>query len=130
MRGARGVSADGLTRLSGVRWVSPGDACITRLKAKGPSRICNESKEEEKKVARIASSSQGVASNQGSGGCPSKKIGDRVSSKNIGGRVSSQQIGAQVSLLAALFAGCEGVCSCMVQGYLAYKKRQPPLGPP
>ena len=130
MQGVRGVSADGLTRLSGVGWVSPGDACITRLKARGPFRICNESKEEEKKVARLASSSQGVASNQGSGGCPSTKIGDRVSSKKIGDRVPSQQIGAQVSLLAALSDGCEGGCSCMVQGYLAHKKRQTPLGPP
>jgi len=29
------------------------DFCITQLKAQGPSRTCNESKEEEKKPVRV-----------------------------------------------------------------------------
>jgi len=43
----------GPTHLCGTEegsYLSPIDSCITQLKAQGPSRTCNESKEEEKKT--------------------------------------------------------------------------------
>jgi len=35
------------------------DSCITQLKAQGPSRTCNESKEEEVEGGRVTSSTSG-----------------------------------------------------------------------
>ena len=49
------------------------DSCITQLKAQGPSRTCNESKEEEEKTILRSgdSADQGVL---GSGGCFAKSV--------------------------------------------------------
>ena len=34
-------------------YLRPIDSCITKLKAQGPSRTCNESKEEEEEEKRV-----------------------------------------------------------------------------
>ena len=84
-----------------VRWdLRLIDSCITQLKVQGPSRTCNESKEEEKKTCaspRVCSQhTDSSKSHRGTEGTSRRKVGASGHAPQIklGGARTSARVGS------------------------------------